>query len=39
MISWNRGAESLYGWSSEEAVGRNARELIVPEDAAPPNGW
>jgi PAS domain S-box-containing protein len=31
-ISWNSGAEALYGWSAEEAVGRNARELIVPED-------
>ena len=34
VISWNRGAEALYGWSGEEAVGRNARELIVPEDAS-----
>ena len=34
VISWNHGAETLYGWSSEEAVGRSARELIVPEDAA-----
>ena len=33
VMSWNSGAESLYGWSSEEAVGRNARELMVPEDA------
>lgn len=33
VISWNSGAEALYGWSSEEAVGRNARELVVPEDA------
>ncbi len=34
VISWNSGAEALYGWSSAEAVGRNARELIVPEDAS-----
>ena len=34
VISWNHGAEALYGWSSEEAVGRTARELVVPEDAA-----
>jgi diguanylate cyclase (GGDEF)-like protein/PAS domain S-box-containing protein len=34
VISWNHGAETLYGWSSEEAIGRNARELVVPEDAA-----
>ena len=34
VISWNSGAEALYGWTSEEAVGRNARDLVVPEDAA-----
>ena len=34
VISWNHGAEALYGWSSEEAIGRTARELVVPEDAA-----
>jgi diguanylate cyclase (GGDEF)-like protein/PAS domain S-box-containing protein len=32
VISWNNGAEALYGWSAEEAVGRDAGELIVPED-------
>jgi PAS domain S-box-containing protein len=32
VISWNGGAEALYGWSAAEAVGRNARDLIVPED-------
>ncbi len=34
VISWNHGAETLYGWSNEEAVGRSARELVVPADAA-----
>ncbi len=34
VISWNSGAEALYGWSAEEAIGRGSRELIVPEDAA-----
>jgi PAS domain S-box-containing protein len=28
---WNRAAETLYGWRSEEVLGRNARELLVPE--------
>jgi len=34
VISWNRGAEALYGWTSEEAVGRPTRELIVPDDVS-----
>jgi len=25
---WNRFAETLYGWSSEEVVGRSAREIL-----------
>ena len=33
VISWNSGAEALYGWSAEDAVGRSTRELGVPEDA------
>ncbi len=33
VISWNSGAEALYGWSSNEAVGRSARDLMVPGDA------
>ncbi|HEX3510830.1 MAG TPA: EAL domain-containing protein [Solirubrobacteraceae bacterium] len=32
VLSWNRGAEALYGWTTAEAVGRNAGELIVTED-------
>ncbi len=34
VISWNHGAESLYGWTSEEAIGQTARDLVVPADAA-----
>jgi len=28
---WNRGAERLYGWKPEEAIGRNASELLQTE--------
>lgn len=39
IVTWNRFAESLYGWRSAEAIGRNVVELIVPpaerEAAAP----
>jgi PAS domain S-box-containing protein len=28
ILYWNRGAERLYGWTAEEAVGREVRELL-----------
>ncbi len=28
---WNKGAEELYGWSSNEAIGRNPGELLGSE--------
>ena len=28
---WNKGAQELYGWSSEEAIGRDASELLKSE--------
>jgi PAS domain S-box-containing protein len=31
LTSWNRGAEELYGYTEEEAVGRHV-SFIVPED-------
>ena len=34
---WNRGAQELYGWSAEEAVGKKSRDLlrtVVPEESA-----
>ena len=34
VITWNHGAEALYGWTAEEALGRSARDLMVPEDTA-----
>lgn len=33
IISWNRSAEALYGYTREEALGRNI-SIIVPEDHA-----
>jgi diguanylate cyclase (GGDEF)-like protein/PAS domain S-box-containing protein len=28
---WNAAAETCYGWSAREAIGRNAAELIAPD--------
>jgi PAS domain S-box-containing protein len=28
---WNKGAERIYGWSTEEAVGQSAVELLGPD--------
>jgi Amt family ammonium transporter len=32
VLYWNRGAQELYGWSSEEALGRNLRDLTIPDE-------
>lgn len=31
ILFWNKGAEHIYGWTSEEAVGRNAQDLLFRE--------
>ena len=32
ILFWNHGAERIYGWSAEEAYGRDVRELIYGGD-------
>ncbi len=32
VIFWNRGAEEIFGYTAEEAVGRRVEGLIVPPD-------
>ncbi len=31
ILFWNKGAERIYGWSAEEAVGRNAGEMLFKD--------
>lgn len=31
VTSWNQGAERLFGFSAQEAIGRRLSELVVPE--------
>ena len=34
ILFWNKGAERIYGWPAEEAVGKNVIELLVKEPSA-----
>lgn len=31
VVEWDSGAQSIYGWSSDDAIGRRLSELIIPE--------
>lgn len=33
MVSWNPAAERIFGYTREEALGRHAADLVVPEEA------
>ena len=32
VLTWNRGAEAIFGWSAREAVGRPLEDLVIPEE-------
>jgi PAS domain S-box-containing protein len=32
IVFWNRGAERLYGWTAEEAIGKNADDLLYDDE-------
>jgi PAS domain S-box-containing protein len=32
VLSWSAGAERLYGWTAQEAIGRSVRKTIWPTD-------
>ena len=34
LIYWNKGAQRLYGWTAEEAIGKNADRLVYKEETS-----
>ena len=39
ITAWNRGAEQLYGYTAEEAIGKLVGELIIPADRREEYEW
>ncbi len=35
LIYWNKGAERLYGWTAEEAIGKNPIEFMFKDEEEP----
>jgi len=35
ILYWNKASKDVYGFSAEEAVGKNIQDLIIPEDLKP----
>lgn len=33
IVKWNPKAESIFGWTEEEVLGKNIYEIIIPENA------
>jgi PAS domain S-box-containing protein len=32
VLHWNKGAESIFGYTQAEALGRSVHELIIPDN-------
>ncbi|MBF8258829.1 MAG: multi-sensor hybrid histidine kinase [Actinobacteria bacterium] len=41
VLEWNPAAERIFGWKANEAIGKNAYELIIAKEARPrfERGW
>jgi PAS domain S-box-containing protein len=41
VVEWNPAAEQIFGWKANEAIGKNAYELIITKEARPQfeRGW
>ena len=41
VVEWNPAAERIFGWKANEAIGKNACELILPEESRSEieHGW